>query len=67
MKKEQEEDYFCPGGGTVVLGKLSLGWARVGKRQDVATGSSVVCLWHSPCARHYTFHKILTHLIFEVK
>ena len=67
MKKGQKEDYFFPGGGTVILGKLSLGWARVGKQQDVPTGSSVICLWHSLHARHYTFHEILIHLIFEVK
>lgn len=27
-RKKQEEDCFCPGGGTMVLGKLSLGWGR---------------------------------------
>lgn len=27
-RTKQEEDCFCPGGGTMVLGKLSLGWGR---------------------------------------
>lgn len=40
-RKKQEEDCFCPGGGTMVLGKLSLGWGRA--RRGAECGHRLFC------------------------
>ena len=40
-RKEQEEGGFCPGGGTMVLGQLSLGWGRA--RTPAERGHRLFC------------------------